>query len=121
MPLVNISILIGKSQEYIQAVSDGINSAVIETMDFPDDDRYQFVHEIEPHCLQFQDRTEDRVMMHLIMRAGRSNKSKQAFYVKVVENLARNPGIKPENVLITITENHDIDWSFKDGVAQFVE
>ena len=120
MPLVNISILKGKSPEYIKAVADGINSAVIETMDFPDDDRYQIIHEIEPHCLQFQERTEDRVMMHLTMRAGRSNKAKQAFYAKVVENLASKPGIKPENVLITIVENHDIDWSFRDGVAQFV-
>lgn len=120
MPLVNISILKGKSPEYIKAVGDSINSAVIETMDFPDDDRYQIIHEIEPHCLQFQDRTEDRVMMHLTMRAGRSNKAKQAFYAKVVDNLANDPGIKPENVLITIVENHDIDWSFRDGVAQFV-
>jgi len=120
MPLVNISILKGKSPDYIKAVADSINSAVIETMGFPDDDRYQIIHELEPHCLQFQDRTEDRVMMHLIMRAGRSNKSKQAFYAKVVENLAADPGIDPANVLITIVENHDIDWSFRNGIAQFV-
>ncbi len=120
MPLVNISILKGKSPDYIKAVANSINSAVIETMGFPDDDRYQIIHELEPHCLQFQDRTEDRVMMHLIMRAGRSNKSKQAFYAKVVENLAADPGIDPANVLITIVENHDIDWSFRNGVAQFV-
>jgi phenylpyruvate tautomerase PptA (4-oxalocrotonate tautomerase family) len=120
MPLVNISILKGKSPEYIKAVSDAVNSAVIETMDFPDDDRYQIVHELEPHCLQYQDRDGDRVMMHLTMRAGRSNKAKQAFYKKVTENLAEDPGIEPANVLITIVENHDIDWSFQDGVASFV-
>lgn len=120
MPLVNISILKGKSTQYIKAVADGVNSAVVETMGFPDDDRYQIIHEVEPHCLQFQDRTENRVMMHLIMRAGRSNKSKQALYAKVVENLAADPGIDPANVLITIVENHDIDWFFRNGIAQFV-
>lgn len=120
MPLVNISILKGRSPEYIKAVSDGINSAVIETMDFPDDDRYQIVHEVESHCLQYQGREEDRVMMHLTMRAGRSNKAKQAFYAKSVENLGKDPGIKPENILITIVENHDIDWSFQNGEASFV-
>ena len=120
MPLVTISILKGKLPEYIKAVSDGVNSAVIETMGFPDDDRYQIIHQVESSSLQFQQRTEDRVMMHLVMRAGRSNKSKQAFYAKVVKNLEADPGIKPKNVLITITENHDIDWSFGDGVAQFV-
>ncbi|NQY25581.1 MAG: tautomerase family protein [Piscirickettsiaceae bacterium] len=120
MPLVNISILKGKSPDYIKAIADGVNSAVIETMGFPEDDRYQIIHEVEPHCLQFQQRTGDRVMMHLVMRAGRSNKSKQEFYAKAVKNLKENPGIEPNNVLITITENHDIDWSFGDGVAQFV-
>ncbi len=120
MPLVNISILSGKSPEYIKAVGDGVNSAVIETMGFPLDDRYQIIHQLDSDKLQFQGRDGDRVMMHLVMRAGRSNESKQAFYKKVVENLAVNPGIQPENVLITITENHDVDWSFRDGVAQFV-
>lgn len=120
MPLVNISILLGKSPEYIKAVGDGINSAVIETMGFPLDDRYQIIHQLDSEQLQLQGRDGDRVMMHLVMRAGRSNELKQAFYKKVVENLAVNPGIPPANVLITITENHDIDWSFRDGVAQFM-
>jgi phenylpyruvate tautomerase PptA (4-oxalocrotonate tautomerase family) len=120
MPLVTISILKGKSPAYIKAVADGINSAVIETMGFPADDRYQIIHQLDPECLQLQARDGDRVVMHLVMRAGRSNQSKQAFYKKVVENLARDPGIPPGNVLITISENHDIDWSFRDGVAQFM-
>ena len=120
MPLVNISILSGKSPEYIKAVGDSINSAVIETIGFPMDDRYQIIHEIDSERLQFQGRDGDRVMMHLVMRAGRSNESKQAFYKKVVENLATNPGVLPENVMITISENHDIDWSFSDGLAKFI-
>ena len=119
MPLVNISILKGKSHEYKKAIAHSINSAVIETMGFPDDDRYQIINEVESDCLEYQDRNADRVMMFLIMRAGRSNEEKKAFYKKVVENLSINPGILPENILITIVENHDIDWSFQNGIAQF--
>lgn len=120
MPLVHIYIHKEKSSDYIKAVGDGINSAVIETMGFPEDDRYQIIHQLDPECLQLQNRQGDAVIMHLVMRAGRSNKSKQAFYKKVTKNLQQNPGIAPANVLITITENHDIDWSFGDGIAQFV-
>lgn len=120
MPLVNISILSGKPPEYVKAIGDSVNAAVIETMGFPMDDRYQIIHQLDSERLQLQDREGDRVMMHLVMRAGRSDESKQAFYKKVVENLAANPGIPPENVMITISENHDIDWSFRDGIAQFV-
>lgn len=120
MPLVKIAILKGKSAEYINAIADAVNSAVIETMGFPDDDRYQIISEHDEHCLQLQKRTGDRVMMNLIMRSGRSDSAKKAFYAKAVENLQNDPGIDPANVLITITENTDIDWSFSNGVAQFV-
>jgi len=120
MPLVNIAILKGKSPAYIKAVADGVNSAVIETMGFPEDDRYQIITEHEAHCLEYQTRTADRVMMSLIMRTGRTPEAKKAFYQRVVKNLARDPGIDPANVLITIVENRDIDWSFRDGISQFV-
>jgi hypothetical protein len=59
-------------------------------------------------------------MVFLIMRSGRAPEAKKAFYKKVVENLARDPGIDPANVLISIVENRDSDWSFRDGIAQFV-
>ena len=120
MPLVNISILKGRSPAYVKAIADGVNSAVIQTMGFPDDDRYLIITELEPSALEHQTRTADRVMMFLIMRSGRAPEAKKAFYKRVVENLARDPGIDPANVLISIVENRDIDWSFRDGIAQFV-
>lgn len=120
MPFVTINILEGKSKDYIQKVTDTINNSVIKTMHFPEDDRYQVVHQIPSECLQYQDRSEDRIMIHLVMRAGRPDKSKQAFYKMCVEDLVKAVGIKSENVFITFTENRDIDFSFKNGVAQFV-
>jgi len=121
MPLVNISLLKGKSPEYIKAIADGVNSAVLRTLQgFPPDDRYQIIHEHEPYDLEYQTRSQERVMIYLIMRGGQKPEAKKAFYKQVVENLQHNPGIDPANILITIVENHDIDWSFRDGVAQFV-
>lgn len=120
MPLVNISILRGKSPAYVKAIADGVHAAVVQTMGFPADDLYQIITEHDPHGLQHQTHTADRVMMFLIMRSGRAPEKKKAFYRRCVENLARDPGIDPANVLITIAENHDIDWSFGSGVAQFV-
>ena len=111
MPFVTINILNGKSKDYIQKVTDTINDAVIETMNFPEDDRYQVVHELPSHCLQYQGRDEDRIMMHLVMRAGRPDKAKQAFYKKCVADLHKAVGVKPSNIFITFTENRDIDFS----------
>lgn len=119
MPFVTINVLKGKSDAYRKAIADEVNAAVIETLDFPADDRYQVIHECADQDLEFQSRDQDRVMMHLVMRSGKPDHAKKAFYTKVVEALGRNPGIAPGNVLITISENHDIDWSFEDGIAQF--
>ena len=122
MPLVNISVPAGKSREFIKAVGESINAAVISAMDFPANDRFQIIHEIPEDGLQYQGRAGcERVMMFLIMRGGRSDSQKKAFYKTVTENLAQSPGINPENVLITIVENGDIDWSFAGGVASFID
>jgi 5-carboxymethyl-2-hydroxymuconate isomerase len=100
MPFVTINVLEGKGKDYIKKVSDSINEAVIETMAFPDDDRYQVVNQLSEDCMQYQGRQEERIMMHLVMRSGRPNKAKQAFYKKVVEYLHERVGIKPKMFLL---------------------
>ena len=120
MPLVTISVLAGKSDEYRNTVADAVNTAVLDTLDFPPGDRYQLIRELPPQDLELQDRDGDRAVLELTMRAGQAREDKQAFYARVTELLDQGPGISPENVMIVITENHDEDWSFRDGVAQFI-
>jgi phenylpyruvate tautomerase PptA (4-oxalocrotonate tautomerase family) len=120
MPFVTITIPTGRGEQHALAVSNAVNRTVIETMDFPDDDRYQVIHEVPDYALQLQKRSGDRVMMHLVMREGRSDRQKKAFYLAVTRALEADAGISPENVVITFTENRDIDWSFGEGVASFM-
>ena len=70
MPFVTINVLEGKGKDYIKKVSDSINEAVIETMAFPDDDRYQVVNQLSEDCMQYQGRQEERIMMQSLS-AGR--------------------------------------------------
>lgn len=121
MPFVNIAILEGHDREYAEAVADSVNEAAITALDFPPDDRYQLIREFPAHALQLQTRTADRVMLHLVLRSGKTDAQKKAFYRRVTDNLAARPGIDPYNVMITLTENNDIDWSFADGKASFLE
>lgn len=120
MPLVTISVLAGKSDEYRKTVADAVNKAVLDTLDFPPDDRYQLVRELPSQDFELQDKEGDRAVLELTMRAGQAHEDKQAFYTRVTELLERDPGIPPENVMIVITENSEEDWSFQDGVAQFI-
>lgn len=121
MPLVTISVLAGKSDEYRKTVADSVNEAVLDTLDFPPGDRYQLVHELPDQDLEIQDREGDRAVLELTMRAGQAREDKVAFYDRVTEKLAEEPGIPPENVMIVLTENSEEDWSFGNGVAQFVD
>ncbi|WP_423821502.1 tautomerase family protein [Salinisphaera sp. SPP-AMP-43] len=121
MPFVNIAILKGHGREYAERVADSVNEAAITALDFPLDDRYQLISEFDSHALQLQKRSGDRVMLHLVLRSGKTDAQKKAFYRRVTDNLATSPGIDAHNVMITMTENNDIDWSFADGKASFFE
>ncbi|WP_461110461.1 tautomerase family protein [Salinisphaera aquimarina] len=90
-------------------------------MGFPAVDRYQLIREYPPHALQLHTRSGDRVMLSLIMRSRKTDAQKKAFYAKCTENLKKHPGIDAYNVMITIAENNDIDWSSADGRASFFE
>lgn len=120
MPLVRISVLDRKDEGYRKTVADRVNEAVLETLDFPPDDRYQLIQGFSSQDFELQNREDDRVVLELTMRAGQAREDKQAFYARVAELLEQDPGIPPENVMIVITENGEEDWSFRDGVAQFI-
>ncbi|AWN16417.1 tautomerase family protein [Salinisphaera sp. LB1] len=59
--------------------------------------------------------------LHLVLRSGKTDSQKNAFYRRVTDNLSARPGIDPHNVMLTMTENNDIDWSFADSKASFIE
>jgi hypothetical protein len=40
--------------------------------------------------------------------------------VRIAELAQERAGIEPRNILVTVTENHQVDWSFGEGVAQYL-
>ena len=40
-------------------------------------------------------------------------------YEKIVERLGANPGVRPEDVLISVVETAAENWSFGNGETQF--
>lgn len=119
MPLVTISVPDHRPPQWRRQVADLVNAAVIETLDFPPDDRYQLIQALPAEQIELQNR-RDAVVLQLTMRAGRSAAAKQAFYRRVTGDLAQHADIAPADVMIVITENSDADWSFGHGEAQFL-
>jgi phenylpyruvate tautomerase PptA (4-oxalocrotonate tautomerase family) len=95
------------------------------TVNVPADDRFHILTEhasgliFDAHYLDIE-RSPNSVAIQITLRKGRTVEMKQALYRRIVENLAMQPGVRPEDILICLVENDLADWSFGNGVAQYV-
>jgi 4-oxalocrotonate tautomerase len=127
MPLVRIDLRRGKPREYRQALADGIYEAMRDAIGIPENDRFILVSEHDGDNLSYDrhylgiERGDDFVSVQITLRRGRSVEAKQALYRGITERLARAPGVPSGDVLITLVENGPEDWSFGNGVAQYVK
>lgn len=127
MPLVRIDLRRGKPREYRQALADGVYEAMREAIGIPENDRFILLSQHDADDLSYDrhylgiERSDDFVTIQIALRRGRSVEAKQALYRSITEHLARSPGVRPADVLITLVENGPEDWSFGDGVAQYVK
>ncbi|MFT4183957.1 MAG: tautomerase family protein [Rhizobium sp.] len=127
MPFTRISLLRGKSPDYLQALSDNLHRAMVETFDVPPTDRFQAIHQLEPNELIFDrtylggPRSDDYVFFQITIGKPRSTEVKKAFYRRLVSLLADAPGLRPEDVMVNIVTASREDWSFADGIAQMIE
>ena len=125
MPLVHISLRAGKPPAYRKAVSDGVFEAMLATINVPANDKFQVVHEVPADGLIYDAgylgirRTDDVVFIEVTLNQGRSLEMKKAFYARIAENLAKDPGLRKEDVLISLIEVPKENWSFGNGLASY--
>jgi phenylpyruvate tautomerase PptA (4-oxalocrotonate tautomerase family) len=125
VPLIVVDLIVGRSAEQIGALLDGVHDAVVEALGVPVRDRYQIVHEHEASRMVVQDtgldieRSPDVVVIQVTSRP-RSREQKVALYRLVCEQLESRCGISARDVMISVVENGDEDWSFGLGRAQFL-
>ena len=126
MPLVRIDLRRGKSAAYKKAISDGVYQALREIFTVPENDRFMVVtdHETEdfiyePNYLGIA-HGADFVMLQITVTNSRTVEQKQALYARIVELLEKNPGIRRQDVMINLIDVGKENWSFGDGVAQYV-
>lgn len=125
MPLLNIDMFRGKTPTENKKVLDAIHAAVVEAFEVPERDRYQILNlhdQAEMILLDTGlgfDRTENQLVIRVTSKK-RTEKQKQLFYKRVTERLLDECQIEPRDVMISIVENGDADWSFGYGEAQFL-
>jgi 4-oxalocrotonate tautomerase len=125
MPLVRISLREGKPETYRRALADGIHRAMVETINVPPLDRFQVITEHPAESLIYDPaylgivRSDDVVFVQITLNAGRSTEQKRALYARMAELLGVNPGLRPQDLLISLVEVSRENWSFGNGQAQY--
>ena len=121
MPHVRITLARGTSPAYRRALADGVHRALVEKAGVPADDRFQVVDEVDsgnlvadPRYLGHE-RTPAVVFVEVVLNAGRSVEVKRALYAAMAENLAKDPGLRPDDLLVSLVEVARENWSFGGG------
>ena len=111
MPFVRISLLKGKSPDYLRTLADNIQRALVDTFDVPENDRFQAIHQHEPGELIIDGtylagpRSDDFVYISITTGRPRAPEMKSALYRRLVDLLAVSPGLRPEDVMVVVSES----------------
>ena len=125
MPLARIDLKRGKSAAYRRAVRDGVYAALRETFGVPENDRFMLVTEYGDEDFDYSrsyagvERSDDLAIIQLTVSNTRTIEQKKALYRRIVERLAANPGLRQEDVFISLVEVAKENWSFGNGIAHY--
>jgi phenylpyruvate tautomerase PptA (4-oxalocrotonate tautomerase family) len=125
MPLVRITLAHGSDAGYRRAIADGVHAALVQTANVSEDDRFQVIEELPAANLIWSpgylgmSRTEAFVIVQVFFNRGRSAEVKQALYAQIAERLAAAPGIRKEDVLVSLVDVPRENWSFGGGFMSY--
>ncbi|KRB55339.1 tautomerase [Rhizobium sp. Root708] len=125
MPLVKVHVLKCRTSQELSMLLDTIHDVIVASFGVPPRDRYQILHEHEASHFWALDtgldiaRTEKIILLEIVSRP-RSRDAKVAFYANLARELQARCDIEPSDVMVTMINNSDEDWSFGLGRAQFL-
>lgn len=124
MPLIQVSLRVGKPEAYRRAILDGLYRAMRETLDIPEDDQFMTITEHDEanfrHGAAFGvARSDNVVYIQMTVFDTRTQGQKKALFRCIAELLGENPGIRPEDIFVVLIESAKENWSVGHGLAQF--
>ncbi|MGX1264432.1 phenylpyruvate tautomerase PptA (4-oxalocrotonate tautomerase family) [Rossellomorea marisflavi] len=125
MPLLTFDLIEGRDPSTVKKILDSAHQAVLEAFGVPERDRYQIVRQHPKHEMIIEDtglgfNRSDDVVVITITSKQRTDQQKKKLYQLLAENLEKDCGISPDDLMVSIVTNRDADWSFGKGEAQFL-
>ncbi|MFP6561011.1 tautomerase family protein [Paraburkholderia sp. B3] len=125
MPFTRIAVRAGKPAEYRAALVKGVHGALREVFKVPEDDLFMLVNEHDAENFFFGrhylgiERSDNLVMIQIAVNNTRGQDQKKALFAQIARNLAESPGVRPEDVFVTLVDVARENWSFGNGIAQY--
>lgn len=125
MPLLRFDLIEGRDEKTLKKLLDVAHNAMVEAFKVPERDRYQIVHQHPANELIIEDtglgfnRSKNLVIISIVSKT-RTTSQKELLYALLASQLESECGISPQDLMVSITENGDADWSFGLGEAQFL-
>jgi phenylpyruvate tautomerase PptA (4-oxalocrotonate tautomerase family) len=126
MPLLRFDLIEGRTDRELKALLDAAHRAMLAAFKVPERDRYQIVREHKAGHMVIEDTglnipRSDKVVMLQVTTRRRGREAKETFYRLLTEELEKSCGIARSDVVVSMVENTDEDWSFGLGRAQFLK
>jgi phenylpyruvate tautomerase PptA (4-oxalocrotonate tautomerase family) len=124
MPIVHISLRAGKPEGYRQAIFDSLYRAMREALDVPEGDQFMTISEHAAANFRYGPafgiaRSDDLVLIQIVVFNTRPVEQRKALFQRIAELLGDNPGIRPEDVFVTLIDAAKENWSVGHGLTQF--
>jgi phenylpyruvate tautomerase PptA (4-oxalocrotonate tautomerase family) len=126
MPLVRINHPAGKPAAFRAAISRGVYQAMLDTFNVPADDNFQVLSESGPRAeivrppqylgIAYSD---DLTFIQITCNDPRTVEQKKALYAAIADKLTHDPGLRREDIFISLVEVKKENWSFGNGIAQY--
>jgi malonate semialdehyde decarboxylase len=125
MPLLKFDVIAGRNDQELRTLLDTAHHAMVEAFEVPASDRYQSVTQHRPAEMVLEDtglgfRRSDKVVVLTVISRQRTEAQKKKFYQLLSERLYETCSISPDDLIVSLVENTDADWSFGHGRAQFL-
>jgi phenylpyruvate tautomerase PptA (4-oxalocrotonate tautomerase family) len=103
-----------------------VHRALIDAIGIPADDRFQILSTHPAQGLVFDEHymgveRRDVIFIHITLVRGRTQEQKLDLYRRITATLSTTADVRPEDVVITLTENDRMDWSVGNGIAQLID
>jgi 4-oxalocrotonate tautomerase len=126
MPLVRIDHAAGQPASYRTAISRGVHDAMVSTFDVPDGDHFQVISEHAPgtgivHAPSYLgiEYSDELVIIQITCNDTRTIDRNKALFAAIADNLAEKPGLRRQDIVVSLVEGKKENWSFGNGVAQY--